>query len=54
LANNADQATLAITSLDAALLAKQGKRAIYIGIENGYPLGNDLSLVETFYNRGAR
>ena len=52
--NNADQAALAFTSLDAALLAKQGKRAIYIGIENGYPIGNDLSLVETFYNKGAR
>lgn len=35
-------------------LEKQGKRAIYIGIENGYALGNDISLVEKFFDRGVR
>ena len=25
-----------------------------IGIENGYPVGNDIKRVEEFYNRGAR
>ncbi len=35
-------------------LKKQGKRAVFIGIENGYAVGNDKSLVSTYYLRGAR
>jgi membrane dipeptidase len=34
--------------------AGQKKHSIFIGIENGYPIGNDLSLIDTFYNLGAR
>lgn len=30
------------------------ERAVFIGIENGYPIGNDLSMVEYFHYRGAR
>ncbi|MEM9446895.1 MAG: membrane dipeptidase, partial [Verrucomicrobiota bacterium] len=33
---------------------KEGKRAIYVGIENGYPIGNDLSNVEEYYDKGVR
>jgi membrane dipeptidase len=47
-------ATIALSSGDAYILKKQGKRAIYIGMENGYPLGKDISLVRTYYDRGAR
>jgi len=39
---------------EADRLEKRGKRAIYIGIENGYAIGNDLSMVETYYDLGAR
>jgi membrane dipeptidase len=39
---------------DAYQAEKEGKRAIFIGIENGYPIGNDLSLIGHFYKRGAR
>ncbi len=39
---------------DAYKIQDEGKRAIFIGIENGYPVGNDLSLIEKFYERGAR
>ena len=35
-------------------IAKSGKRVIMIGIENGYPIGKDLSNVENFYKLGAR
>ena len=49
-----EQAELALTPEDAYRLEKEGKRAIYIGLENGYPIGEDLSLVESFYNKGAR
>ena len=47
-------AEVALTSMDASRLEKQGKRAIFIGMENGYPIGNDLSLLEDYYKRGAR
>jgi len=39
---------------DVERIVKTGKRAIMIGIENGYPIGTDLSNVEKFYNLGAR
>lgn len=51
---NSDLVGLATTPEDAYALEKEGKRAIYIGIENGYPLGNDISNVEMFYNKGVR
>lgn len=51
---NADQAGLALTPEDAYRLEAEGKRAAFIGIENGYPIGKDLSRVEKFYNMGAR
>jgi len=47
-------AGLAVTPSDAYRLKKQGKRAIFIGIENGYPIGNDLSAIKDYYVRGAR
>ena len=47
-------AEVALTSTDAYRLEKQEKIAIFIGMENGYPIGNDLSLVEDYYKRGAR
>ena len=51
---NSDVVGLALNPDDAYALEKEGKRAIYIGIENGYPVGNDLSNVETYYNKGVR
>ena len=45
---------LAINPDDGYALEKEGKRAIYMGIENGYPIGNDISNVELFYNKGIR
>ncbi|MFH1852119.1 MAG: dipeptidase [Candidatus Neomarinimicrobiota bacterium] len=32
----------------------EGKRAIYIGIENGYAVGSDLTNIQSFYELGAR
>jgi membrane dipeptidase len=45
---------LALEPEDAWKLKKQGKLAVFIGIENGYTLGNDIDLVRDYYNRGAR
>jgi membrane dipeptidase len=54
LARFSGEAGLAVSPSDAYKLKKQGKRAIFIGMENGYPIGNDLSLIQTFYTKGAR
>ena len=48
------QAEVATSPSDAYRLEKEDKSAIYIGIENGYALGGNLSNVDTFYNKGAR
>ena len=54
LKNHAGLAELAVTPDDAYRIEKTGKRAIFIGIENGYPVGNDLSLIPKYYDLGAR
>ena len=35
-------------------IARSGKRVIMTGLEGGYPIGEDLGLVRTFYDLGAR
>ncbi len=51
---NSDIVGLALNPDDAYALEKDGKRAIYIGIENGYPIGNDISNVELYFEKGVR
>jgi membrane dipeptidase len=51
---NSDQAELALTVEDAYRIEQTGKRAAFIGIENGYPIGNDIARVAEFYDLGAR
>jgi membrane dipeptidase len=45
---------IATTPKEAYKLVKQNKSVVFIGVENGYPIGNDLSNVKHFYDRGAR
>jgi len=47
-------AQVALNSNDAVRLEKEGKCAIYIGMENGFPIGTDISRVSEFYKRGVR
>ena len=54
LKQNSDLATLALRADDLAHIEKTGKRAIYIGMENGFPIAKDLSRVEEFYKLGVR
>ena len=49
-----DLVGIATTPADAIRLEKEGKAAMFIGVENGYPVGKDLNKVEEFYNLGAR
>ena len=51
---NASLVGLALTPQDAYELEKEGKRAIYLAIENGYPIGSDLKNIELFYDKGVR
>ena len=52
--HSSDLAAIALSSNDLETINQAGKKAVYIGIENGYPLGKDLSLVSSFYDLGAR
>ncbi len=45
---------LALTSDDVRRLSKEGKLVAMIGVENGYPIGTDISRVKEFAARGAR
>ncbi len=47
-------ARLASTPDDAYKNKKDGVKSIYIGIENGYAIGTDLSLIQEYYKMGAR
>ena len=49
-----DQIELATTADDVRRIVKSGKKVALIGIENGYPMGEDISKLQEFYNRGAR
>lgn len=51
---NSDVAEVATEPEDVIRLEKEGKKAIYIGMENGFPLGTDISRVEEFYKKGVR
>ena len=54
LASRYDIAGIALTPEDAYRLEKEGKRIVFIGIENGYAIGNDIHNISEFYNKGAR
>jgi len=49
-----ERCELATSPDDTERIVKTGKRAIMIGIENGYPVGDDLNLVKKYYDLGAR
>lgn len=53
-AAHAAQFELATRADDAARIAAAGRQVVYLSMENGYPLGRDLSLVQTFYGLGVR
>lgn len=54
LASRGNVAEIATTPADAYRIEKVGKRIVFIGIENGYPVGKNIENIQTFYNKGAR
>ena len=49
-----DRCAIATTPDDVERIARTGKRVFIIGMENGYPIGTDLSLIKKYYDLGAR
>ena len=49
-----DRAELALTAADARRIQASGTRALFIGVENGFPIGADVTNVKKFYDRGGR
>jgi microsomal dipeptidase-like Zn-dependent dipeptidase len=46
--------SLALTADDAERAARAGRRCAFVSMENGWPLGEDLSLLTTFHRLGLR
>lgn len=51
---HSDLAGIALNPDEALKLKAEGKVAIFMGIENGYPIGTDLSKIRQYYDLGAR
>jgi membrane dipeptidase len=51
---NSSMAEIALTADDAYRIKKEGKIAAFIGVENGYPVGKDITRVKQYYDLGAR
>ena len=49
-----NRAEIAYTAADAVRIHDAGKRVIFIGVENGFPLGANIANVKKFYDRGGR
>ena len=53
-ARNPETFSLATSADDAARIAESGRRVVYLSIENGFPIGEDLTLLRTFQELGVR
>src|SRR5215470_2828477 len=53
-ARNNTHFELAFTAADAPRIAAKGKRIVYQSIENSWPLGTDVTLLQSFYKLGVR
>ncbi len=51
---NGDLAGLACSPDDAYRLKKEGRIAAFIGLENGYSIGRDITLLKRYYDLGTR
>jgi membrane dipeptidase len=51
---NSSMAEISLSADDAYRIWKSGKIAAFIGVENGYPIGKDISRIKQYYDLGAR
>ncbi len=49
-----DRIAIAYTAADAKRIFASGKKVAFMGIENGYGIGTDITRVKEFYDRGGR
>ncbi len=49
-----DKIELALSAADVRRINGKGKKVALMGVENGYPLGEEIARVKEFYDRGAR
>jgi membrane dipeptidase len=49
-----ERIALALTAADVRRIAASGRKVALIGVENGYPLGEDVARVQEFFDLGAR
>lgn len=54
IAGNRDLASLAVSASEAMDNKAKGLFSVFLGLENGSPVGNDLSRIKYFYDRGVR
>ena len=54
IAENHERIGIALTAADAERLNAAGRRFAFISMENGWPVGEDLSLLATFHRLGVR
>ncbi len=54
IARYSDQAEMCLTAAHAEEIVASGKIALFLGIENGVGIANDLENIDHFYNRGVR
>ncbi|MDA8539979.1 dipeptidase [Alphaproteobacteria bacterium] len=52
--NLSDDFALALQADEAARIAASGKRVVYKSVENAYPLGTNIDLLDEFYAAGVR
>jgi membrane dipeptidase len=49
-----DKIELALSAADVHRIHAQGKKVALMGVENGYPIGENIARIKEFYDRGAR
>src|SRR3546814_17701570 len=54
IAANSDAIVPALTAADALRLNREGKLTAFKSLENSYPIGADLSLLQEFYDKDLR
>ncbi|MDP3736000.1 MAG: dipeptidase [Hyphomonadaceae bacterium] len=53
-AANPDTFEIALKAADAERINKAGKKIVFLSMENSYELGDDITLIDTFYKLGVR
>mgnify|MGYP001944270850 CR=1 FL=1 len=51
---HADESGLATTPAEAMALREAGRHVVFMGIENGYVIGRNIDLLETYHDLGVR